>query len=239
MLPSQPNLSLMHGFHCLQIVVAADRPIGSREVARAAGLEHTRVNRLLKTLAHMGMLRLTPDRKYAPGPGIHLLSAQSLRGSGLLAAALPVLRSLQAPGRLVAFGVLWEDKVCYLVHAPHGTDPADALGAHSPYDAGESIIGLAVLAFLPPESLPRRLDTPELRRTYRRIRETGYAFLRKPDGDLSIAAPVDAASPLAAVSLVVSQGALESEGTLSPVILDAARRITGEITRRRPAETSD
>ena len=35
---------------CLQAVVTSNRPLGSREVARLLGLEHTRVNRLLGTL---------------------------------------------------------------------------------------------------------------------------------------------------------------------------------------------
>ena len=65
-------------------------------MARQLGLEPTRVNRLLKTLAHLGMARQDPDRKYLPGPAMHVLSALSLFGSGLIRRAIGPLESLVA-----------------------------------------------------------------------------------------------------------------------------------------------
>ena len=70
--------------------------MGSRELARILGLEPTRVNRLLKTLEHIGLLSQTEKRKYRPGPGIHILAAQSLYSSGLLKAAIENLETFQA-----------------------------------------------------------------------------------------------------------------------------------------------
>ena len=55
-------------------------------------------------------------RRYAPGPGLHVLAAMSLRGSRLLTRALPHLRDLMAaePECRIALGVLWRSHVCYL-----------------------------------------------------------------------------------------------------------------------------
>ena len=71
-LPAQPNQSLIHGLECFQAVVAAGRPVGNRELARLLGADPTRVNRVLKTLAHLQLLERTPQRKYRPGPAVHV-----------------------------------------------------------------------------------------------------------------------------------------------------------------------
>src|SRR5450432_664771 len=110
-MPAQPNQSLANGIACLQALTAAEDAIGSRELARRLGLEPTLANRLLGTLAELGLAERTPERKYRPGPGIHVLAAQSLRGSGLLQAALPVIRGLLDEGLAVALGVLWRSDV--------------------------------------------------------------------------------------------------------------------------------
>jgi DNA-binding IclR family transcriptional regulator len=141
MFPAQPNQSLMHGIECLQAIAIADGPLGSREVARRLDLEHTKVNRLLGTLAALGFVTRTADRRYVPGPALHVLSAQSLSASGLLQASIPVLRRGRLPDMVVALGVVWRDEVCYLVHAAPGVDPADAIGAHRASPAAESVIG--------------------------------------------------------------------------------------------------
>lgn len=176
MLPAQPNQSLMRGIECLQTITMAGEPLGSREVARRLGVEHTRVNRLLGTLAALGFVSRTPDRRYAPGPALHVLSAQSLSASGLLRAAIPVLRRERPAGMLVALGVLWREQVCYLVHALPGVDPADAIGAHRAYPAKESVIGRCLEA------------------------ATGFTAFRRPEGEFTAAAAIGDPA-VAAVSL--------------------------------------
>ncbi|MFW5856270.1 MAG: IclR family transcriptional regulator [Planctomycetota bacterium] len=203
--PAQPNRSLMHGLACLQGVVSAEGPIGSRALARRLDLEHTRVNRLLGTLGHLGLVTQTGDRKYVPGPAIHVLSAQSLRGSGLLARALPHLRALADERLTLALGVLWRHEVCYLVHAAPGQDPADAVGAHRPYPAHDSILGLALLAAESDAAIaevlagePDRL--PRLRTEIDAVRRTGHAARVLADGRRSVAVAIGSPA-VAAVSL--------------------------------------
>lgn len=144
MVPAQPNRSIMTGITVLQEVVTAGAPVGSRDLARRMHLEHSRVNRILGTLVHMGMLGRGHDRKYVAGPGVHVLSAQSLHASGLIPASLGPLRELQRLGATVALGTLWRDVVCYLLHARPDVDLASTVGAHETFPADESVIAAAI-----------------------------------------------------------------------------------------------
>lgn len=146
MLPAQPNESLIDGIACLQAVAVQGRPVGVRELARLLDLEPTRVNRLLMTLAHLGFTRQNAERKYEPGPGMHVLFAQGLMGSSLFARARPALERLHAGGCAVALGVLWRDQVCYVYHARPGVPFADGIGRMGLYPASRSSIGLVLLA---------------------------------------------------------------------------------------------
>ncbi|VTM22081.1 Uncharacterised protein [Raoultella terrigena] len=78
---SQPNQSLIDGIRCLQYLVTSGRAIGCRELARLMGINATRVNRLLMTMAAIGLTQQDEQRRYLPGPGIHALAAQAIRGS--------------------------------------------------------------------------------------------------------------------------------------------------------------
>lgn len=144
--PAQPNLSLIKGVECLQTVIAAQGPIGSREAARRLGFEHTRVNRLLGTLCALGLLEQTPDRRYRPGPGIHVLAAQSLNASGLLRAALPELRKFKNGKLDLALGVLWNNSVCYFFFRRPGMDTVSAISGRELFPAKDSSIGRIIMA---------------------------------------------------------------------------------------------
>lgn len=146
MKPAQPNQSLIDGLACLQALSAHAEPIGSRELARMLSMEPTRVNRLLKTLAFVGLAQQNDRSKYLPGPGLHVLAAQSVRGSGLLRRALDPLESLFDLDLQVALGVLWSDKVCYLYHWSPGDRPGSGLGREPLYPAAMSGLGQALLA---------------------------------------------------------------------------------------------
>ena len=179
-MPAQPNVSLINGLACLQELVAADAPIGSRVLARRLGLEPTRVNRLLGTLAQLGLAEQDAERKYRPGPGVHVLAAQSLRGSRLLRAALPVIRTLDAGGGRVALGVLWRDQVCYLYHGDPRRPLEAGIGGHELYPADQSSIGAVLRAAQAPAS-----DVAAAA-----VRVQGHALLRAGRGNASLAVPV-------------------------------------------------
>lgn len=155
------------------------------------GLEPTRVNRLLKTLAFVGLAQQNEQRKYLPGPAIHVLAAQSMRGSGLIRRALEPLESLFDLDLQVAMGVLWDDQVCYLYHHSPGESAGEGLGREPLYPAASSGLGQVLLAEWPEEQV-RELYTDEHRRRFdpsqqpvplngllkqlAKVREQGYAL---------------------------------------------------------------
>jgi DNA-binding IclR family transcriptional regulator len=177
----------MDGIACLQALASAERAAGVRALSRELGLEPTRVHRLLKTLAHLGLARQTPQRRYAVGPAIHVLAAQTLFASGLVRGAAGPLRRLGRQRLTVALGVRWRDQVSYLYHAPPGTGTARALGRVGLFPATRSAIGMVLLAGEPWEQVrllfPRRggnipgypRGLPSLRRELDRIAARGYA----------------------------------------------------------------
>jgi DNA-binding IclR family transcriptional regulator len=174
---AQPNQSLIDGMATLQALATASEPMGCRELARVIGLDPTKVNRMLKTLAYLGIARQLSNRKYTAGAGMHVLAAQSLFASGLIRRALPVLDRLRTFGHTVAMGVLWNDNVSYLFHAPPGIDAARGLGRIGLLPASTSGIGTVLMS---------ELHDDEVRRIYADKAVPGYAAgLEGPDGLLA------------------------------------------------------
>jgi DNA-binding IclR family transcriptional regulator len=157
-------------------------------LARNLGFETSRVNRLLKTFAYLGIVRQTSNRKYISGPGMHVLAAQSLYASGFVRKALPVLESLQRFGLTVAMGVLWKSNVSFLYHAPHGMKSSEALGRIGLYPASTSGIGMALLAGYDNDYIKEVYsgqpipgfsdDIDQLLAELSMVRKNGYARLR-------------------------------------------------------------
>ncbi|HCE43375.1 MAG TPA: transcriptional regulator [Lentisphaeria bacterium] len=200
MLPSQPNESLIDGLTCLQALAVCKEPVGVRELARRLDLEPTRVHRLLKTLAHLGIAGQTPSKKYVTGPGMHVLAAQSIFASGLIRKALPLLASLQQYGFVVAYGVLWRDQVSYFYHAEPGMPVEQALGRIGLYPVAGSSIGMVLLS-LTADSEIRRLfkgrEIPkfsqgieDLLKVIREIRRNGFAKIVTTENWTSLAVTV-------------------------------------------------
>ncbi|MEM6331894.1 MAG: helix-turn-helix domain-containing protein [Planctomycetota bacterium] len=175
--PSQPNQSIIDGLAVLQAVASTPEPVGVRELARQLELEPTRVQRLLGTLAHLGMTERSPNRKYRPGPGIHVLAAQAMFGSGLLRRAIPILEDLHRFELAVSLGVLWRDRVAYLYFAEPGAPAAEALGHTKLFPADRSSIGRVLLV------ATRRRREPK-------VRKDGYALADITDKQRSLAVPV-------------------------------------------------
>lgn len=181
---AQINQSIIDGFSVLQALASHDNPVGGSELAKQLGLESTRVNRLLKTLASIGMTQQTRGRKYLPGPGIHVLAAQSLYASGMLRSAIPALESLSALGHTVAMGLLWFDSVSFVYHAKPGMNSAEAIGRIGLRPATTSGIGMALLAASDNEAIedayqereiPKYDDIDSLKHALETIRQQGYA----------------------------------------------------------------
>lgn len=230
-LPAQPNNSLIVGIECLQQVVGAEGPIGSREIARRMNLTHTRINRLLGTLSYMGLLDQDGDRRYRPGPGLHSLAAQSMLASRLLPSALPRLIELSREGLTVALGTMWRGQVCFLFHERPGQALEDAILRHELWPASHSTIGVALLASRSGDSgnsgdsdearddehSDELLPGQSLGETVARARERGYAVLRFKDGSVSVGVTIGI-PPIAAI-------AVSSRHFSSEVIPEMAARL--------------
>lgn len=143
---AQPNQSIIHGIICLQTLAASPIPVGCRELARQVNLPPMTVNRILRTLMHMGMVVQDEKKSYMPGPAIHVLAAQSIHGSKLMNRALPVIEAYLPVDHIVSVGVLWGDKVSYLIHAlPEHSFSQSLLNNHL-FDVTQSTIGVMLLS---------------------------------------------------------------------------------------------
>lgn len=150
---AQINQSILDGISVLQALAGSDMPVGGKDLAERLNMDSTRVNRLLKTLASIGMTQQTKGRKYIPGPGIHVLSAQSLYASGLLRSAMPTLEQLGKLDLTVAMGVLWFDTVSFIYHAKPGMRATEAIGRMGVRSATTSGIGMVMLANSPRDAV--------------------------------------------------------------------------------------
>lgn len=190
---SQLNRSLIDGIATLQALSLAEHPIGSRDLARQLNMETTRVNRLLKTLAYIGVARQTKNRKYAAGPGMHVIAAQSLFASQLIRRSLKPLESLKRFGLIVALGVLWRDNVSYLYHATPEMPSNEALGRIGLYPATAGGVGMALLAQASDKIVSATYagkpiphfpgGTKDLLDQLEVIRKQGYAYVETENAD--------------------------------------------------------
>lgn len=226
MLPAQPNQSLIDGLACLQALASSSEAVGNRELARTLGLEPTRVNRLLKTLAHLGLAEQDAQRRYRPGPAIHVLAAQSLFGSKLIRRAIGPLEQLHRFGLIVALGVLWRDQTSYLYHAEPGMTAAHALGRVGLHPATTSGVGMALLAWQPDESIRDRYGpSPDLSAALAEIRARDYALVDTARSHRTVAVVLDGGD--AAVGL-----SGEFPDAVVPELVAALRDAAAEISAR-------
>lgn len=199
-LPAQPNRSLIDGVSVLQELASRGCATSCSELSEALHIEKTKVNRILKTLAYLGMVSTTPSRKYQPGEGMHILAAQSIYGSGLLNAALKHLSALRECGHTVALGVLWRDRVSYLYHCSPGKDVIEGLGRHGAYPLGQSSPGMAIAAGKSDEELHQCFPDgqvagfdgafDEFLEEMRRTRERGYACIKDSPKHITMAVSI-------------------------------------------------
>ncbi|WP_044180008.1 IclR family transcriptional regulator domain-containing protein [Phytobacter massiliensis] len=194
---SQPNQSLIDGIRCLQYLVSSGRAIGCRELARLMGINTTRVNRLLMTMASIGLTMQDEQRRYLPGPGIHALAAQAIRGSALFSQALPLLERYAPKDIVVAVGVLWEDQVIYIYHSEPGSQMSQALAGFHMLPAWQSVIGMALLAAESDEALQKRFSSEQWQLLAPHVaqqRALGRVVWHHDDGEVSMARPLGAHS---------------------------------------------
>lgn len=189
--PSRPIGPVHRAFGLLQLVVAADGPVGVRDLARRGGLSKSTTGRMLGILAELGMVERTADGAAVPGAALATLTA-SVDGS------LPVVRERLRPltadllrefDENAAIGVDDDSAFLYIDSArlDSAVQVPDPVGVR--FDFHLVAPGLVAMAEWPEERLVGYLAGPlhaatehsvtapeRIRERLHRIRDEGYAW---------------------------------------------------------------
>ncbi len=148
-------------FHLLQVVVAAESPVGVRELGRRTGLPRSTASRLVATLERLRMVDRTPDGDVIPGGGLATLQIE--------AAAPPLLRDRLHPllvdvekefGENAALAVDDGDMMLYVsnVATENPVSVGDVAGARHHFHLVAP--GLVAMAAWSPQRLDEHLAAP-------------------------------------------------------------------------------
>jgi DNA-binding IclR family transcriptional regulator len=188
---SSPEGPVHRAFALLQQVVAADQPVGVRELARRAGLSRSTTSRMLGILAELGMVERTSDGAARPGAGLATLT-QRLDGSPavLRERFRPLAAEMRRTyGENAAVGIDDGSGFLYLASArvPAAVQVADPIDRTYPFHLVAP--GLVAMAAWPDERLDHYLSAPapaatahsvtepaRIRKRLARIRRDGYAW---------------------------------------------------------------
>lgn len=205
--PARGESPVARSFQLLQLVVAADEPLGVRELARRSGLSKSAVGRLLGILDDLGMVERGDDGTARPGAGLATLTRRVERTPA-------VLRELYRPlavdlerefGENAAVGIDDPNGFLYLAssRAPAAVQVADPVGRTYPHHLVAP--GLVAMSAWPARRLARHLSQPleratptsvvdpaAVRRRLERIRRDGFAWTdQELDQDVNgVAVPI-------------------------------------------------
>ena len=210
MLPAQPNQSIIDGIRCLRALSAAQRSLGAKELAQRLHLEPTRIHRLLRTLAYLGLASQNRERKYRAGPGLAVLGARSVTGSALMGNTIRHLEdALPEFSHSIEVGVMWEGLVFYLARGEPDKWEGGMWATREIREATETLLGMVLLAELQEEtveliyqggSVPGMPDGIRgLLHTLREVRNLGYICAtsrRRPGYDAVAISLADGATGL-------------------------------------------
>jgi DNA-binding IclR family transcriptional regulator len=188
----QPDGTVGKAVDVLQMVADAGRPVRFTDLQDRSPFPKATLYRLLRTLAHQGLLSFDPDRgTYAPGLRLVRLAHAAWATSALGPVARPWLDRLAArTGETIHLAQMDQGQVLYIDkrNAVRPVEMFSSAGKVGPaYCTG---VGKAMLAFLPvaeqEEALarqsfhaftPRTITSAEaLRAALRDIRAAGHAF---------------------------------------------------------------
>lgn len=231
-LPKQPNKSLIDGIRCLQEVLSRSEPVGVAQVAAELGLETTRVHRILRTLAHAGMLRWTAKRKYAPGPAVPVLATQTMHASGFYKAIGPIAALHDDLNMITAMGVLWNRSVSFLYHAKPNEPLTTAISSLKVWPATVSGLGISLLALFSDDEvaelyagreIPKFDSINHLQDKLSEVRECNYAL---HDNTLAVSIEVTYVAAIGVSSPKVSP---KTVSKYLPRLMDCKEKVLKEL----------
>lgn len=177
-------------FHLLQTVVAADAPVGVRELARRTGLPRSTTSRLVATLERLRMVDRTPEGDVVPGGGLATLQMGAAASPLLKDRLHPLLVDIvQEFGENAALAVDDGDALLYVsnVASENPVSVGDVTGERHEFHLVAA--GLLTMSAWPSSRLTKHLRTPlraatefsmtrtsALRSRLRQIADDGYAW---------------------------------------------------------------
>ena len=211
--------SVSNALRVVEILAAADRPVGVTEIAERLGVAPSTAHRLLATLVEAGFARHEADRRYRAGPSVARLATRPAPPPLLRDAARPVLRWVaESSGETAHLAIIDGVSVVTIDHAAGGRpgDVGHVVGARVPAHA--TAVGLALLAHHPEVveavvagglgrwTASTIADAATLRRRLAEVRRRGYAVNLRGwlEGTAGVAAPVLAPDGEAVASVGIS-----------------------------------
>lgn len=236
-------------FQLLQLVVAADEPLGVRELARRSGLSKSAVGRLIALLADLGMVDRSDDGSARPGAALATLTRRAERTPALVRELLrPLAADLEREfGENAAVGVddttgfhyLASSRVTAAVQVP---DPSGQVYPHHLVAPG--LVAMSAWSSarldrhlaqpLPPSTSRSVTDPDAIRARLERIRDDGFAWTdQELDVDVNgVAVPVlDGAGRQVAVATLYGP-AYRLDPTVRPAL---AAELAAFVAARAPA----
>jgi DNA-binding IclR family transcriptional regulator len=188
---SSPEGPVHRAFALLQLEVAADAPIGVRELARRASLARSTTSRMLGILAELGMVERTSDGAARPGAGLASLTRRLDDSPAVMRERFrPLAVDMRRTyGENAAVGVDDGSGFLYLVSArvPAAVQVADPVDRTYPYHLVAP--GLVAMAGWTDDRLDEYLAAPltaatpnsvvdpaTIHKRLARIRHDGYAW---------------------------------------------------------------
>jgi len=154
--------SLAKGFRVLEAFTADSEEMTLSEIADVADLDAGTTFRMLNTLVDLGYVTRVPDsRRFRLTLKVLDLGFNAVARQDLRTVVRPVLRSLVGElGEAASFGVLDGGDIIYIARMRAGmTRLLVEIRVGTPIPATMSVIGRALLAFLPKDALERTLAT--------------------------------------------------------------------------------
>lgn len=243
--------SLSKGLRVLEAFTAERTEMTLSELARAADIDPGTAFRMLNTLVTLGYVARVPEsRRFRLTLKVVDLGLHAIGRADLRELARPILRSLVGEiSEAASVGVLDGPDILYIERVRAGLIRLGVdirIGTRIP--ATYSVIGQAILAFLPPRELARLLDMAprgdaagarrmsrsELTRTFETVRKQGYALQDSAFGNglRILAAPVLDIDryPVAAVSVAAPAIRL-SIGEFRARALEPVRSAAADLAR--------
>ena len=220
------------------------------EIVEATGINKTTVFRIVATLENAGYLVRDADtRRYRPGIKVLQLGFTAISSLDIRQVARPYLEQLsQEVGETVSLSVLDGMEIVYIDRVRNRQIVGVVLGLGSRLPAHCASMGKAMLAYLPPEELRRRLNQADLKpRTPKslvdwtaledelaRVRQQGFAINDEEleIGLRAVAAPIwDSSNQVVAATNITGTAAMISLERMKNELSLAVRNTANQISQ--------